>query len=155
MLLNSIRLYSFLFTLLLSVPVAAQVPKISDTSKIFSAVDIFLEPRDGMSGFKIRWLNYLKETMNEGKLKKTLYADHVFEVLVVKDGSLVEKEDAARDLVLFDFLRKQQKWKPGIRSGRPIYYLLKLKVPKELFDQVAVEKLVDREDLVKQELLDQ
>lgn len=155
MLLNSIRLYSFLFTLLLSVPVAAQVPKISDTSKIFGAVDIFLEPRDGMSGFKIRWLNYLKETMNEGKLKKTLYADHVFEVLVVKDGSLVEKEDAARDLVLFDFLRKQQKWKPGIRSGRPIYYLLKLKVPKELFDQVAVEKLVDKEDLVKQELLDQ
>ncbi|WP_313268023.1 hypothetical protein [Sphingobacterium sp.] len=153
MFLIAIRLYCFFFAFLLSVPVVAQVSKISDTSEIFRAVDIFLEPRDGMENFKIRWLSYLKDTMDEGQLSKTLYADHVFEVLVAKDGSLLDKETGSGDKVLFNFLRKQKKWKPGIRSGRPIYYLLKLKVPKELFDQVMNEELLACEDLVKQELL--
>lgn len=153
MFLISIRLCCFFFASLLSVPLVAQVPKITDISEIFRAVDIFLEPRDGMTHFKIRWLSYLKDTMDEGQLSKIQYADRVFEVLVAKDGSLLDKESGSGDRVLFNFLRKQKKWKPGIRSGRPIYYLLKLKVPKELFDQVAVDKLVDREDLIKQELL--
>lgn len=131
----------------------AQVAKMTDTSKIFKAVDIFLEPRDGMNGFKVRWLNYLKETMREGRLDKTIYADHMFEVLVAKDGSLLERKSGSKDLILHDFLRVQKKWKPGIRSGLPIFYLLKLKVPKELFDQVAIEELVAQDDLVKQELL--
>jgi len=106
-----------------------------------------------MENFKIRWLSYLKDTMNEGQLSRTLYADHVFEVLVAKDGSLLDRESGSGDRLLFNFLRKQKKWKPGIRSGRPIYYLLKLKVPKELFDQVMIEELLACEDLVKQELL--
>jgi len=153
MFLIAIRLYCFFFAFLLSIPVMAQVSKISDTSEIFRAVDIFLEPRDGMENFKIRWLSYLKDTMNEGQLSRTLYADHVFEVLVAKDGSLLDRESGSGDRLLFNFLRKQKKWKPGIRSGRPIYYLLKLKVPKELFDQVMIEELLACEDLVKQELL--
>lgn len=153
MFLIAIRLYCFFFAFLLSIPVMAQVSKISDTSEIFRAVDIFLEPRDGMENFKIRWLSYLKDTMNEGQLSRTLYADHVFEVLVAKDGLLLDRESGSGDRLLFNFLRKQKKWKPGIRSGRPIYYLLKLKVPKELFDQVMIEELLACEDLVKQELL--
>lgn len=153
MFLIAIRLYCFFFAFLLSIPVMAQVSKISDTSEIFRAVDIFLEPRDGMENFKIRWLSYLKDTMNEGQLSRTLYADHVFEVLVAKDGSLLDRESGSGDRLLFNFLRKQKKWKPGILSGRPIYYLLKLKVPKELFDQVMIEELLACEDLVKQELL--
>jgi len=153
MLLIATRLYCFFFAFLLSVPVVAQVSKISDTSVIFRAVDIFLEPSDGMQNFKVRWLGYLKETMDEGQLSKTLYANHVFEVLVVKDGSLLERESGSGDRVLFNFLRKQKKWKPGICSGRPINYLLKLKVPEELFDQVMIEEILACEDLVKQELL--
>ncbi|MDR2272660.1 MAG: hypothetical protein LBF27_17260 [Sphingobacterium sp.] len=148
-----IRLCYLVLAFLYCVPVMAQVAKMTDTSKIFKAVDIFLEPRDGMNGFKVRWLNYLKETMKEGRLDKTIYADHMFEVLVAKDGSLLERKSGSKDLILHDFLRVQKKWKPGIRSGLPIFYLLKLKVPKELFDQVAIEELVAQEDLVKQELL--
>ena len=148
-----VRIYLFLFLLVLYWPVVAQEAKNDDTNYTYTVMDIFLEPRDGMKGLKIRWLNYLKEAKRQGRLDKTRYAEHVFEVLVTKDGSLLERNNAVKDQVLFDFLRKQKKWSPGIQSGCPICYLLKLKVPKELFDRVGIEELTDREDLVKQEPL--
>ena len=108
-----------------------------------------------MDNFKIRWLNYLKETRDEGLLNKTRYADHVFEVIVAKNGALIENRHAQKDRILFDFLRKEKSWAPGIRSGRPIAYLLKLKVPKELFGPENLKELLVRSDLIKQEFLKQ
>ncbi|WP_146191118.1 MULTISPECIES: hypothetical protein [Sphingobacterium] len=133
----------------------AQVSKNTDTSHIYKAVDIFLVPKEGMNNFKIHWLNYLKEAKRDGRLDKAIHADHIFEVLVTKNGSLMDRGNGAKDLVLLDFLKMQKKWSPGIQSGRPICYLLKLKVPKELFDQVKMEELLVQGDLVKQELLEQ
>ncbi|QIH32096.1 hypothetical protein [Sphingobacterium sp. DR205] len=133
----------------------AQVSKNTDTSHIYTAVDIFLVPKEGMNNFKIHWLNYLKEAKRDGRLDKAIHADHIFEVLVTKNGSLMDRGNGAKDLVLLDFLKMQKKWSPGIQSGRPICYLLKLKVPKELFDQVKMEELLVQGDLVKQELLEQ
>lgn len=132
----------------------AQVPKNADTSHIYTAVDIFLVPNEGMNSFKIRWLNYLNEAKREGRLDKAIHADHIFEVLVTKNGALMDRGKGSKDLVLLDFLRRQKRWSPGIQSGRPICYLLKLKVPKELFDKVKLEELVVQGDLVKQELLE-
>lgn len=148
-----IRLSCFFFLFLLYTPVVAQGSKIADTSQVFIAMDIFLEPRDGMRGFKIRWLKYLKETMNEGQLKKTSYADHIFEVIVTKFGTLIENRTAKKETILCEFLRKEKSWGAGIRSGRPIAYLLKLKVPKELFGTENLEELLVRDDLIKQEFL--
>lgn len=132
----------------------AQVPKNADTSHIYTAVDIFLVPNEGMNSFKIRWLNYLNEAKREGRLDKAIHADHIFEVLVTKNGALMDRGKGSKDLVLLDFLRRQKRWSPGIQSGRPMCYLLKLKVPKELFDKVKLEELVVQGDLVKQELLE-
>jgi len=148
-----IRLWSLLLLSILCVPVVAQVLTPADTGRIFNTVDIFLEPRDGMENFKIRWLHYLKEAKGEGRLDKAIHADHIFEVLVEKDGILLDRRSGSKDPVLLDFLRIQKRWSPGIQSGRPICYLLKLKVPKELFGKVAIEELIVRKDLVKQEHL--
>lgn len=150
-----VRIYCFLFLSVLYRPVVAQVSKNTDTSHIYTAVDIFLVPKEGMNNFKIHWLNYLKEAKRDGRLDKAIHADHIFEVLVTKNGSLMDRGNGAKDLVLLDFLKMQKKWSPGIQSGRPICYLLKLKVPKELFDQVKMEELLVQGDLVKQELLEQ
>ncbi|PUV22357.1 hypothetical protein DCO56_22650 [Sphingobacterium athyrii] len=150
-----VRIYCFLFLSVLYRPVVAQVSKNTDTSHIYKAVDIFLVPKEGMNNFKIHWLNYLKEAKRDGRLDKAIHADHIFEVLVTKNGSLMDRGNGAKDLVLLDFLKMQKKWSPGIQSGRPICYLLKLKVPKELFDQVKMEELLVQGDLVKQELLEQ
>nr|WP_288809235.1 hypothetical protein [uncultured Sphingobacterium sp.] len=149
-----VRIYCFLFLSVLYRPVVAQVPKNADTSHIYTAVDIFLVPNEGMNSFKIRWLNYLNEAKREGRLDKAIHADHIFEVLVTKNGALMDRGKGSKDLVLLDFLRRQKRWSPGIQSGRPICYLLKLKVPKELFDKVNLEELVVQGDLVKQELLE-
>ena len=149
-----VRIYCFLFLSVLYWPVVAQVQKNADTSHIYTAVDIFLVPNEGMNSFKIRWLNYLNEAKREGRLDKAIHADHIFEVLVTKNGALMDRGKGSKDLVLLDFLRRQKRWSPGIQSGRPICYLLKLKVPKELFDKVKLEELVVQGDLVKQELLE-
>ncbi|MCS4228153.1 hypothetical protein [Sphingobacterium sp. BIGb0165] len=148
-----VRIYCFLFLLLLYGPVGAQVLKNTDTARMYNAVEIFLVPKGGMNNFKTHWLNYLKEVMREGRLDKTIYADHIFEIIVAKEGILLGGKSDSKDPVLIDFLRKQKRWSPGIQSGRPICYLLKLKVPKELFDQVKMEELIVRGDLFKQELL--
>ena len=148
-----VRIYCFLFLSVLYRPVVAQVPKNADTSHIYTAVDIFLVPKEGMNNFKIRWVNYLNEAKREGRLDKAIHADHIFEVLVTKNRALMDRGNGSKDLVLLDFLRMQKRWSPGIQSGRPICYLLKLKVPKELFDKVKMEELAVRDDLVKQELL--
>jgi len=149
-----VRIYCFLFLSVLYRPVVAQVPKNADTSHIYTAVDIFLVPNEGMNSFKIRWLNHLNEAKREGRLDKAIHADHIFEVLVTKNGTLMDRGKGSKDLVLLDFLRRQKRWSPGIQSGRPICYLLKLKVPNELFDKVKLEELVVQGDLVKQELLE-
>lgn len=150
-----IRIYCFLFLSVLYRPVVAQVSKNTDTSHIYTAVDIFLVPGSGMDNFKIHWLNYLKEAKRDGRLEKAIHADHIFEVFVTKNGELLGRKSGSEDRVLLDFLTRQKRWSPGIQSGRPICSLLKLKVPKELFDKVRMEELVGQGDLVRQELLEQ
>ncbi|WP_158656051.1 hypothetical protein [Sphingobacterium sp. HMA12] len=52
-----------------------------------------------MNNFKIHWLNYLKEAKREGRLDKAIHADHIFEVLVTKDGVLLDRGNSSKDLI--------------------------------------------------------
>jgi len=124
------------------------------TVKTFHAVSVFLIPRGGVDNFKLRWLDYLYRLNETGKLDKASYADYVFNVLVERDGSLyLMDKDIPKATVFSGFIKQEQKWYMGIMSGNPIPSLLKLKVPKELFERAERKKLITQKDLAIQDTL--
>lgn len=149
------RFLVFYFLVTVFSSVDAQTPK-QDTNTVmtFHAVSVFLRPLGGMDNFKLRWLDYLYMQKETGQLDKARYSDYVFSVLVERDGSLhLVDKNVPKAAVFFGFIKQEKTWSPGISSGRPIPSLLKLKVPKELFEGVDRKKLIIQKDLAIQDTL--
>lgn len=123
--------------------------KSSDIDDIFHAAYIYPLPRHGVKAFRNEWIHYLDSIYKIGQLNDVdRYKNRIFSVEIVKDGSLSESRDEPRDSILFNFIKKQQKWKPGIQSGPAIDLLLELKIPNELFLDFDERVFNNREDLV-------
>lgn len=89
-----------------------------------------------------------------GQLDKARYSGYVFSVLVESDGSLhLMDKNVPETTVFLEFIKQEKKWYTGVLSRKPIPSLLKLKVPKELFEGVDRKKLIIQKDLAIQHTL--
>lgn len=146
--------YSFIFIIFsCAYIVKAQEKNTSDSLvHTFVAVDAFHQPPNGIDKFKIHWVNYLDSLHQIGVLKnEKLYSDHVFNVIISINGSLVQTNNLPQDSILRDFLKIQKRWQLGLQSGRPVSSLLKMKIPKEIFQRWEKRKLVLIPDLIVRE----
>ena len=148
-----IRLCCFAFLMAFGPAVNAQAQRVADSVTVFTAVNSFLTPRDGMHKFRARWVYHLDRLVKAGMLDQTNYADKVFKLIVTNRGSLSVYGDLRNDMVLSSFLKDEKKWTMGIQSGRPVSSLLILVVPKEVFEGIPSEELLVQENLVRQETL--
>lgn len=119
---------------------------------VFEAVEFPLHPPQGIKNFKLQWINYLDSLNRAGALThKKLYSDYVFKVIISDRGFSVTRYDAVPDSILSCFLKKQKRWTIGIHSGRPAISLLKMKVPKEIFQGWEKSRLLLIADLIERE----
>lgn len=141
-------------SLLCTTIIRAQEKSLSDAKVVaFEAVESPLHPPKGINNFKSQWINYLDSLNRAGALThKKLYSDYVFQVIISDQGFSVTGNDAVPDSILSCFLKKQKRWTMGIQSGRPVTSLLKMKVPKEIFQGweksqlLLIPNLIERED---------
>lgn len=140
-------------SLLCTTLIKAQEKSIIDTtSVVFETVEAPLHPPKGIKNFKLQWINYLDSLNQAGVLtNKKLYSDYVFKVIISDRGFSVTKDNIIPDFILSSFLKNQKRWSMGIQSGRPIISLLKMKIPKEIFQSWGKSKLQLIPDLVERE----
>ena len=140
-------------SLLCTTFIIAQEKSLADAKVLaFEAVEVSLYPPKGIENFKLQWISYLDSINQTGALtNKKLYSDYVFKVIISVQGFSVTKNDAVPDSILSCFLKKQKRWTIGIHSGRPAISLLKMKVPKEIFQGWEKSRLLLIADLIERE----
>ncbi|UZJ65640.1 hypothetical protein OKW96_05500 [Sphingobacterium sp. KU25419] len=141
-------------SLLCATVIQAQEKSTADAQvMVFDAVEVPLHPPKGIKNFKMQWIHYLDSLHQAGVLNsEKLYSDYVFKVIISEAGFSVTRDDVIPDFIFSSFLKKQKRWSLGIQSGRPVISLLKMKVPKEIFQGgdkgqlLLIPDLVERED---------
>lgn len=133
--------------------IKAQEKSLADAKVlVFEAVEFPLHPPKGIKNFKSQWINYLDSLNGAGAITHTmLYSDYIFKVIISDRGFFITKNDAVPDSILSCFLKKQKRWTIGIQSGRPAITLLKMKVPKEIFQGWEKSRLFLIPDLIERE----
>lgn len=140
-------------SLLCTTIIRAQEKSLSDAKvMVFEAVEVSLYPPKGIENFKLQWISYLDSLNQAGALtNKKLYSDFVFKVIISGQGFSITRNDVVPDSILSYFLKKQKRWSMGIQSGRPVTSLLKMKVPKEIFQGWEKSRLFLIPDLIERE----
>lgn len=141
-------------SLLCATLIQAQEKSAADAKvMVFDAVEVPLTPPKGIKNFKMQWIHYLDSLLQAGVLNsEKLYSDYVFKVIISEAGFSVTRDAVIPDFILSSFLKKQKRWSLGIQSGRSVISLLKMKVPKEIFQGgdkgqlLLIPDLVERED---------
>ncbi|MFC3199920.1 hypothetical protein ACFOET_20035 [Parapedobacter deserti] len=99
------------------------------TDRIFQAIGIMVEPVGGIGKFSRRLHDHLKAEVDKGHIRMDSLTDRTaISVVVERDGSLVNVADAVLRTSLDAYLSQEGKWSPGIMSGRPVAYELKLRL---------------------------
>jgi protein TonB len=122
---KKIILTLFVFTLLCSVKAQTQVlpPKIGDTTKVFTAVEVEPHFPGGLENF-YRYLGksiqYPQEARSNGETGRV-----IVRMVVEKDGSLsqivvVRSVSYSLDKEAIRVITASPKWQPGIQNGRPV-----------------------------------
>lgn len=126
---------SFILIIFLGVTfLRAQEKKYDADNHNFEAIDAYLQPPGGMDKFKLQWIDYLDSLAQKGVLQhETLYSDSVFSIIISRNGVLIAKNKSPQDSILWGFLKTQKRWRLEWQSGRPVNSLLKMKIPKEIF----------------------
>ncbi len=147
-----IAIYIFVGLLCATIIKAQEKSLVESKVVVFETVEVLLYPPKGIKNFKLQWINYIDSLNQAGVLKnKKLYSDYVFKVIISEGGFSATGDDVIPDFILSSFLKKQKRWSMGIQSGRPIISLLKMKVPKEIFQGLDKSQLLLISDLIERE----
>lgn len=119
---------------------------------MYDAAEVLLRPPAGIKNFKLQWIHYLDSLYHAGVLfDKKLYSDYTYKVIISDRGFSTTNRDVTPDLMLSSFLKKQKRWSMEIQSGRPVISLIKMKIPKEIFQGWQKNQLLLIPDLIERE----
>lgn len=99
------------------------------TDQVFQSIETFVEPPGGMEKFSQRLHDYLKAEVALGHIRiDSIMNWTTIGFIVERDGSLINIADTPLRASVDAFIAQERKWSPGIMSGRPVAYELKLRL---------------------------
>lgn len=88
---------------------------------IFLTEPVILQPRDGISLFSRRLHDYLKIKINQHDIPTDeICSKEYLRLIVTREGTIFWDESGDMQGVLDSFLTTEERWNPGIMSGRPV-----------------------------------
>ncbi len=89
--------------------------------EVFESVVLCLEPRKGIAHFSKDLHDHLITQINENRISQQKVLDvGLVSFELDKDGSIIPTDTTDVGDVLLQYLKQQNRWSPGISSGRPV-----------------------------------